>query len=71
MGGSGGAIDLPAPRLLRDWRGGGIDSPVRPPPLVLLIDDRDTRLLYSGILRDEGVVVAQAGDGQDGLGPSP
>jgi hypothetical protein len=38
---------------------------------VLLIDDRDTRLLYSGILRDEGVVVAQAGDGQDGLGPSP
>jgi hypothetical protein len=27
------------------------------PPLVLLIDDdRDTRLLYSGILRQEGVV---------------
>jgi chemosensory pili system protein ChpA (sensor histidine kinase/response regulator) len=38
------------------------------PPLVLLIDDdRDTRLLYSGILRQEGVVVAQAGDGQDGF----
>jgi CheY-like chemotaxis protein len=41
---------------------------MRFPPLVLLIDDdRDTRLLYAGILRDEGVVVAQAGDGQDGF----
>jgi CheY-like chemotaxis protein len=41
---------------------------MRLPPLVLLIDDDgDTRLAYAGILRQEGVVVAQAGDGQDGL----
>jgi two-component system cell cycle response regulator DivK len=41
---------------------------MRPPPLVLLIDDdRGTRLAYAGILRDEGVAVAQAGDGQDGF----
>jgi two-component system cell cycle response regulator DivK len=37
-------------------------------PLVLLIDDdRDTRLLYAEILRHDGVVVAQAGDGQAGF----
>jgi CheY-like chemotaxis protein len=41
---------------------------MRFPPLVLLIDDdRDTRLAYAGILRQEGVVAAQAGDGQDGF----
>jgi CheY-like chemotaxis protein len=41
---------------------------MRLPPLVLLIDDDgDTRLAYAGILRQEGVVVTQAGDGQDGF----
>jgi CheY-like chemotaxis protein len=38
------------------------------PPLVLLIDDdRDIRLTYADILGDDGVVVAQAGDGRDGF----
>jgi CheY-like chemotaxis protein len=37
-------------------------------PLVLLVDDdRATRVAYAAILRQEGVVVAQAADGQAGF----
>jgi two-component system, cell cycle response regulator DivK len=37
-------------------------------PLVLLVDDDPaTRVAYAGILRQEGVVVAQAADGQTGF----
>jgi CheY-like chemotaxis protein len=46
----------------------GEETPIRLPPLVLLIDDdSDTRELCAGGLRDEGVVVAEAGDGDDGF----
>jgi CheY-like chemotaxis protein len=52
----------------RCCRGGAIGSPMSRPPLVLLIDDdRDIRLTYADILGDDGVVVAQAGDGRDGF----
>jgi len=33
----------------------------------LIDDDRDIRLTYADILGDDGVVVAQAGDGRDGF----
>jgi CheY-like chemotaxis protein len=57
-----------APRLLPGLLGRRAGSPMRLPPLVLLIDDDgDTRLAYAGILRQEGVVLTQAGDGQHGF----
>jgi len=40
--------------------------PMRLRPLVLVVDDdEETRAVYSTVLADEGMVVAEAGDGED------